>query len=121
MSRLPEQLTPHLTVLVALGYLGRGGFSESVLENRGRQVQRYQDIRSLPPHERGIQFQKLIAEIAKLQGWEQEEGVQTSNEEIDVIIYREREFYLIECKWLKEGVETKEVDVLHGKVSKRAR
>lgn len=53
------------------------------------------------------------------QGWNTEGRVRTSNEEMDVIISREREFYLLECKWEKEPVESNVLRELFGKLSNR--
>lgn len=59
----------------------------------------------ITPQKRGIEFQKLISKVCEVACWKQEEGVLTSNEEIDVIIHKNREFYLIECKWQKKPIQ----------------
>lgn len=38
---------------------------------------------------------------------------------MDVVIHKKREFYLIECKWEKKPIESKVVNELFGKLSKR--
>ena len=45
--------------------------------------------------------------------------MKTSNEEIDVVIYHDREFFLVECKWEKEPLETKEIGAFYSKLAKR--
>lgn len=52
-------------------------------------------------------------------GWNQEANVMTSYEQIDVVIHRNREFYLIECKWEKDPIEAGEIDKLFGKLRRR--
>ena len=48
------------------------------------------------------------------------EGVRTSYEEMDVIIYKAREYYLIECKWMKGPIEASVIREFYGKLSHRA-
>jgi hypothetical protein len=51
--------------------------------------------------------------------WETDEGVRTSHEEMDVIVWREREYYLLECKWEKDPIEAGIVRELFGKLGNR--
>jgi predicted Mrr-cat superfamily restriction endonuclease len=74
----------------------------------------------MSPQGRGKELQKLFARMVEQHGWLQEEGVKTSNEEIDVIIHRDREYYLVECKWEKGPIEAKVIREFHGKLTKRA-
>jgi hypothetical protein len=53
------------------------------------------------------------------QGWETDEGVRTSHEEMEVIVWREREYYLLECKWEKDTIEAGVVRELFGKLGNR--
>ena len=85
-----------------------------------RLEQQYEHISALRPQERGRELQRLIAEIAAQQGWEQKEGVRTQNEEIDVIVYHETNFFLIECKWEKKPIQRKVISDLQSKLNKRA-
>jgi hypothetical protein len=79
----------------------------------------YDRISKLAPQARGREFEKLVTEIIKFAGWEAEHDVQTSFEQMDVVIHKEREFYLIECKWEKKPIESGVVNELFGKLSKR--
>ncbi|MBN2258876.1 MAG: restriction endonuclease [Anaerolineaceae bacterium] len=72
------------------------------------------------PQKRGREFQKLFARLAELHGWSQEESVKTKYEEIDVIIFKGREYYLIENKWEKESIQPSVVGVLESKLNDRA-
>lgn len=76
-------------------------------------------IKALAPQPRGRALQKLLAKAIEQLGWLQEEGVRTSHEEIDVIIYRDREYYLVECKWVADPVEASVVRELKGKLDNR--
>lgn len=76
-------------------------------------------VQELAPQPRGRALQKLIANVIEQFGWLQEEGVRASHEEMDVIIYRDREYYLVECKWLNDPVEASVVRELKGKLDNR--
>jgi hypothetical protein len=75
------------------------------LEGLDRQVQLVDRFDSLSsdegptPQRRGHDLERLIAECVRMQGWEAEERVRASGQETDVLIHREREYYLVECKW----------------------
>jgi hypothetical protein len=75
-------------------------------------------ISELSPQTRGREFQKLFAKVLEHQGWQQK-NVRTSNEEIDIIVYREGQFYLIECEWIKKPVQPKLIYEINGKLSNR--
>jgi|SRR5215213_4217090 len=79
----------------------------------------YDRIAALAPHARGREFENLVTEIVKFAGWEAEHDVKTSFEQMDVVIHKGREFYLIECKWEKNPIESKVVNELSGKLIKR--
>lgn len=76
-------------------------------------------ISELTPQTRGIELQRLISKVLEYVGWQQEEGVKTSYEEVDIIIHQNREFYLIECKWEKEPIGTPAVTHLRDKLNRR--
>ncbi len=79
----------------------------------------FEKVSAMAPQPRGRALQKLIARLIKQQGWETDEGVRSSHEEIDVIIWREREYYLLECKWEKDPIEASVVRELFGKLGNR--
>ena len=80
----------------------------------------FRQISELNPQARGREFQKFFAKIIEYYGWSIEEGARTSHEEIDVLIHKEREYYLVECKWLKDPIEAPVVRELYGKLSNRS-
>ena len=73
----------------------------------------------MTPQQRGKKLEFLLAEIIEFAGWNQKE-IKTSYEQIDIVIHKNREFYLIECKWEKNPSEAEVVDKLFGKLSRRA-
>jgi hypothetical protein len=79
----------------------------------------FDQIAALNPQARGRALQKLFARVVEQHGWSQEEGLRTSNEEMDVIVYRLREYYLVECKWEKDPIQADVVRELYGKLSNR--
>lgn len=80
----------------------------------------FERISKMEPHPRGLALQKLFAKVVKQYGWSQEESVRTAYEEMDVIIFRGREYYLVECKWEKNKVGARVIRELYGKLSNRA-
>ena len=82
-------------------------------------VDMFEEISKMKPQPRGVRLQDLVAEIAEHQGWNKEVSVKTSNEEIDVIIYQGRDFFLIECKWEKNPIEAKDIRDFYAKLAKR--
>lgn len=93
--------------------------SVKVWRQRSALVEEFELLSELKPQPRGRSLQKLLAKVIETDGWSQEEGVRTSNEEMDVIVYKEREYYLVECKWEKDPIEADVVRELFGKLSNR--
>ena len=82
-------------------------------------AEEFERISEMQPHPRGRTLQKLLANLFEHQGWSQLEGLRTSNEEMDLILYKGREYYFIECKWEKDPIETEVADKLIGKLVRR--
>lgn len=120
----------NLTFLTEAGYVTDTSSSSFRITHQGLEGVRqwkqrkelgeeFERIETLAPHPRGRALQKLLARAIEQSGWLQEEGVRTSHEEMDVIIYRDREYYLVECKWVAEPVEAAVVRELKGKLDNR--
>ncbi len=94
---------------------------ESVKEYRSRKGigEEFDEISKLSPQPRGRALQKILGKIIEQNGWKQEESVKTSHEEMDVIVFKQREFYLVECKWEKDPIEAKVIRELFGKLGNR--
>lgn len=128
-----EVLKPNLTVLLAMGYIRPvhsptgpsyiitpPGFDAiEIWRERNEIIREFENMVNLKPQPRGRKFQELFARVIEQSGWLQKESVSTSNEEMDVIVYKEREYYLVECKWEQHRVQAKIVRELYGKLSKR--
>lgn len=71
------------------------------------------------PQARGRALQKLFASFIREQGWDCQEGARTAGEEMDVIISREREFWLTECKWEKKPIGAAVIREMYGKLGNR--
>ncbi|MDQ3040983.1 MAG: restriction endonuclease [Acidobacteriota bacterium] len=78
------------------------------------------NLKDITPQQRGKKLEFLMAKVLEFSGWRQEPNVETSYEQIDVVIHKNREFYLIECKWEKDPSEAEVIDKLFGKLSRRA-
>lgn len=123
-------LTYNLLLLKDTGYvdqIANGTFRithqgiDAVADWRKRRslADEYEGLSNLKPQPRGRALQKLFANVVERQGWSQQEGVRTSHEEMDVILFREREYYLVECKWEKNRIEAPVIRELYGKLSNR--
>lgn len=123
-------LFSNLQVLEGMGFVKiNGPFSYRItsygrdeankLRKRNQVAEEFEDISNLSPQARGRTFQKFLAKVIEQSGWSQEEGTKTSNEEMDVIVFRDREYYLIECKWEKDAIEASVIRELHGKLVNR--
>ena len=121
----------NLRVLDDLGYVRPSGFnsylptelgSEAVRDFRKRQelVNQLERIEDLRPQTRGREFQKLFGRVIELYGWLRIEGLRTSHEEIDVIVHKRGDYYLVECKWRKGRIQSSVVRELFGKLKNRA-
>lgn len=87
---------------------------------RRRLVQEFESLSGMPPQQRGRELQRLLARVLEQNGWKQEEAVRTPSEEMDVIISREREYYLLECKWERKPIGAPIIREFYGKLSNRA-
>jgi len=128
---LDENLSmKNLHVLRVLGYLEEPALGCYKLSHKGLATfedyekrrgiaDEFERVRGMQPQARGRALQKLLANVFEYQGWPQLEGLRTSNEEMDIIVNKGREYYFIECKWEKYPVQTEVVDKLVGKLVRR--
>jgi hypothetical protein len=117
-------------VLSALGVIERYGNGRFKLTPLGisrlkyvklqRQLEeRFNDVSEMSAQPRGREFQKIFATAVERDGWKQAEGVRSSNEEMDVIVFKGREYYLVECKWHEHPVEADVIREIFGKLGNR--
>jgi hypothetical protein len=136
-QELPERTGLDVNILITnLEVLKAGGYvedSSDIFEKitpRGRahvhEVQfglelrrEFDDISNMDPHPRGRAFNSFFGKLAARNRWSQESGVATSYEEMDVIMFKGRESYLVECKWEKHPIQPKVISGLYGKLHKR--
>lgn len=127
----PSVIRPNLLLLTDMRYVqapGGGVFRisgnglEAVAEWRRKTAiaQEFDDLAELPPQARGREFQRLLARQVAQEEWEQREGARTSNEEMDVVLYRDHIYYVVECKWLGKPVGASVVRELFGKLGNRS-
>lgn len=86
---------------------------------RHASLEAFEDVSKMMPAPRGRALQKFLASVIGEHGWSQKEGVRTTHEEMDVIVFRGREYYLLECKWEKSPIEAGVVRELFGKLANR--
>ena len=128
---LDEDLTLlNLSFLIGAGYVQDASTTSFRITHEGLNAVRhwqqqkalgeeFNRIETLAPQPRGHALQKLLAEAIEQSGWLQEESVRTSHEEMDIVVYRDREYYLVECKWVADPVESAIVRELKGKLDNR--
>jgi restriction endonuclease len=80
----------------------------------------YRTFAQLTPQQRGREFQVMLRKIIELDGWDCQSGLTNLNEENDILVSREREDYLVECKWDKYPVEAGAIRELQAKLTNRA-
>lgn len=74
----------------------------------------------ITPQKRGLDFQKLFAELLRYLGWTVEESVRTPGEEIDIIISKRMKYWLLECKYQKKPAGSSEISKFLTKLGARA-
>ncbi len=89
------------------------------VEQKNKMIRDFNNLTDFKPQARGRAFQKHMAEYLEQQGWRSEEGVRNPNEEMDVILCKEREYILIECKWEKDPIGSAVIRELSGKLYSR--
>lgn len=121
----------NLELLAEVGYIAWEEVGCVVLTERGYQaieaarlrqvlLDEFGEVAAMPPHPRGIAFQVLFAKLLEHSGWSKQDSVRLPGEEIDVVISREREHYLIECKWERDPVGAPTIREFLGKLNKRS-
>jgi len=121
----------NLEVLEGIGYLTHPAVGCFNLSDFGlRKMEEYKEqcriadeferISEMQPQPRGRALQSFLAKMLQQGDWSQLDGARTSHEEMDIILFQGREYYLIECKWEKDPIEAGVIRELIGKLSNRA-
>jgi hypothetical protein len=84
------------------------------------EYERLVSLEGLSPQERGHKLERLLVQIVEADGWECELNVRGLGEEHDIVIRRDREYYLMECKWHKTPIEPISIREFRDRVSSRA-
>jgi hypothetical protein len=87
---------------------------------RGKRFQELKGGADLTPQARGHELEAVIEEIAGEDGWATERNVRGYGEEQDLILNRDREYYLLEARWLKESVQPRAIREFSNRVEARA-
>lgn len=124
-------LIENLGILGELGYTESGSIGEysislfgkdevAKVRDKQRALDEFDEIEAKEPRARGRAFQTYLAGVLESEGWKVKEGARTSHEEMDVLLSRNREILLAECKWTSERVEASVIRELMGKLENRA-
>lgn len=77
-------------------------------------------LTDVTPQQRGHKLEDLLAEVAEDEEWEVEKRVRSQGQEHDIIMHTGLHYFLISCKWEKDPVQPKEVELLESRVRSRA-
>lgn len=70
--------------------------------------------------QRGHKLEDLLAEAAEDEGWEVEKRVRSQGQEHDIIMHVGTHYFFISCKWEKNPIQPREVELLESRVRSRA-
>ena len=74
---------------------------------------------SITPQKRGHEFEIILQAILEEEGWTCEKNVRGVGEEHDIVVHRDREYYLAECKWVQEKTDTGTIRNFRDKLTAR--
>lgn len=75
---------------------------------------------TITPQQRGHELERLLQEVALAEGWDCERNALGRNEEHDLVIHRDLQYFLTQCRWEKKPLQTKVVRDLIGRLMSRA-
>jgi len=91
-----------------------------------KRVKRLEDFEKLEKLEgvdeqqRGHKLEDLLAETAEFENWDVKIRVRAQGQENDIIMHVGLHYFLSSCKWEKDPVQSKEVELLESRVRSRA-
>jgi len=106
-------------------YLIMGSGQEKVRDYKKR-VKRLEDFEKLEnleginEQQRGHRLEDLLAESAEYENWGVERRMRAQGQENDIIMHVGLHYFLSSCKWEKDPVQSKEVELLESRVRSRA-
>jgi len=89
------------------------------LQTKSILIDEFARIEQLSAHERGRKLQTFLADVLSNYGWSLLRAVKTTHEEVDFIVYQDREYYLIECEWRNEPSDPNFITEIYGKIDSR--
>ncbi len=126
----PGQLSDNILLLSRLDYVDTLTYDTYKVTHKGLEAvkerrldasiaSRFEEIRSTESHARGRALEGLVGDLARRTGWSVRENVRTDSEEIDLVLHREREYFLLECKWQQAPIEADSIRDFYGKIANR--
>lgn len=83
---------------------------------------RFKELRDgdeVSPQARGHEFEELLERSAQREGWQTDRNVLGRGEEIDIVLNKGSEYYLVSCKWVRDPVESNAIRDLRDRVTGR--
>ena len=73
----------------------------------------------ISPQKRGIELERIVGKAIEAEGWTCEPDIHGEGEQHDLLVYRGREYYIVECKWHKNKVETRYIREFYARITER--
>jgi hypothetical protein len=69
--------------------------------------------------QRGHKLEDFISEILESEGWEVDKRTRSQGQEMDIIIHKDLDYFFISCKWEKEPIQPKELELMYARALSR--
>jgi hypothetical protein len=92
-------------------------------KNRSKRLEDFEKLEKLEgvdEQQRGHKLEDLLAETAEFENWDVKIRVRAQGQENDIIMHVGLHYFLSSCKWEKDPVQSKEVELLESRVRSRA-
>lgn len=109
---------------MAIGYVRITPYGHRKVDKWRKKVRMLEQFRalklgSISPQKRGHELEILIELAAKEEQWGVEKNVLRPGEEIDLILYRDFDYFLVSSKWEKSAIEVSAVRDLRERINHR--
>lgn len=76
-------------------------------------------LEGITPQQRGHKLEDLLSDILISEGWEVDKRVCAQGQENDIIIHKDLDYFFISCKWEREQVQPKELELMYARALSR--
>jgi predicted transcriptional regulator len=90
-----------------------------IITSRLEKFERLEGLSETTAQGRGHQLEDILADIVAEDGWGVEKRVRSQGQEHDLFIHKGLHYFLVSCKWEKDSIQSKEVELLESRVRSR--